>query len=110
MRTLTSLAVSLVLASAALPAAAGQKDNENLTQCKSELRKVFGDNTRMKLKSMKRSSGNVHMRIQAKPADGESQMVTCWVDSSGLTNLVDKAGVALTTPAMENGEKVSLNN
>jgi hypothetical protein len=59
---------------------------------------------------MKRSSGNIHMRIQAKPADGESQMVTCWVDSSGLTNLVDKAGVALSTPAMENGEKVSLNN
>jgi len=110
MKTFTSFAVSMVLASAALPAMAGQKDNENLTQCKSELRKVFGENTRLNLKSMKRSSGSIHMRILARPAGSESQMVTCWVDSSGLTNVVDKEGVALIAPMMEAGEKVSLND
>lgn len=110
MKTFTSFAISMVLASAAVPTMAGTNDRENLAQCKSELKKVFGDDARMNLKSMKRSRGDVHMRILARPAGGDSQMVTCWVDGSGLTNVVDKQGVALAAPVLDTGEKVSLND
>jgi len=109
MKTFTSFAVSMVLASAAIPSVAGTQDRENLAQCKSELRKVFGDNTVMKLKSIKRSRGGAHMRIKTIPSGSESQMVTCWVDSEGITNVVDKQGVALVSP-QERAEELSLNN
>jgi hypothetical protein len=109
MKTFTSFAVSMVLASAAMPSIAGTHDRENLAQCKSELRKVFGDNSSMKLKSIKRSRGNAQMRIKTVPAGGESQMVTCWIDSEGTANMVNKEGVALTTPQYDAADKVSLN-
>jgi hypothetical protein len=110
MKTFTSFAVSMVLASAALPAMAGTHDRENLAQCKSELRKVFGDNTSMKLKSIKRSRDGAHMRIKTLPSGGESQMVTCWIDSEGATNMVDKEGVAFGIPDHDAGDKVSMND
>ena len=77
MKTFTSFAVSMVLASAASPSVSGTHDRENLAQCKAELRKVFGDNSTLKLKSIKRSRNGTHMRIKTLPVDGESQMVTC---------------------------------
>ena len=110
MKTFTSFAVSMVLASAALPALAGTHDRENLAQCKSELRKVFGDNTTMKLKSIKRSRDGAHMRIKTIPVGSDSRMVTCWVDNEGMTNMVDKEGVALVAPTYEDGDKVSMND
>jgi len=85
MKTFTSFAVSMVLASAALPTMAGTHDRENLAQCKSELRKVFGDTTVLKLKSIKRSRGGAHMRIKTIPSGGESQMISCWIDNEGMT-------------------------
>ena len=108
MKTFTSFAVSMVLASAALPSVAGTHDRENLAQCKAELRKVFGDNSRLKLKSIKRSRDGAHMRIKTLPVGGESQMVTCWVDNEGMTNMIDKEGVAVVAPDF--GETVSLND
>ena len=110
MKTFTSFAVSMVLASAAVPAIAGTHDREDLAQCKSELRKVFGDNSTMKLKSIKRSRNGAQMRIKTVPADGESRMVTCWVDSEGLANMVDKEGIALVVPQYDNSDKVSLSD
>ncbi len=110
MKTFTSFAVSMVLASAALPAMAGSQDRENLAQCKSELRKVFGDNTVLKLKSIKRSRNGAQMRIKTIPSGEESQMVSCWVDNEGITNMVDKEGVAISMPQYEAQDKVSLND
>ncbi len=110
MKTFTSFAVSMVLASAALPSMAGTHDRENLAQCKSELRKVFGDSTTMKLKSIKRSRDGSQMRIKTIPSEGESQMVTCWIDSEGATNMVDKEGVALGVPDYTSSDKVSMND
>ncbi|MFT5710445.1 MAG: hypothetical protein ACI8QT_001140 [Halioglobus sp.] len=110
MKTFTSFAVSMVLASAALPSMAGTHDRENLAQCKSELRKVFGDTTTMKLKSIKRSRDGAQMRIKTIPSGSESQMVTCWVDSEGATNMVDKQGVALAAPEYKAEDKVSMND
>ena len=109
MKTFTSFAVSMVLASAAVPSIAGTHDRENLAQCKSELRKVFGDNSTMKLKSIKRSRNGAQMRIKTVPKGGESQMVTCWIDSEGVANMIDKEGVALAVPQYDAGDKVSLN-
>jgi len=110
MKTFTSFAVSMVLASIALPSAAGTHDRENLAQCKAELRKVYGDNTTLKLKSIRRSREGAHMRIKTIPAGAESQMITCWVDGEGTTNMVDKGGVAVVAPVYDAGDKLSLND
>ena len=108
MKAFTSFAVSMVLASAALPSAAGTHDRENLAQCKAELRKVFGDNSTLRLKSIKRSRNGTHLRIKTLAVDGERQMVTCWVDIEGVTNMIDKEGVAVVAP--DYGDTVSLND
>jgi len=100
----------MVLASIALPSVAGTHDRENLAQCKSELRKVYGDNTTMKLKSIRRSRAGAQMRIKTIPAGDESRLVTCWIDSEGAANMVDKEGVALVAPAYDTADKVSLND
>jgi hypothetical protein len=50
------------------------------------------------------------MRIKAVPSEGESQMVTCWIDSEGATNMVDKEGVALGVPDYTSSDKVSMND
>ena len=108
MKIFTSFAVSMVLASAALPSVAGTHDRENLAQCKAELRKVFGDNSTLRLKSIKRSRNGAHMRIKAVPVDGERQMVTCWVDQHGMINMIDKEGIAVVAPNY--GDTASLND
>ncbi len=110
MKTFTAFAVSMVMASVALPSMAGTHDRENLTQCKSELRKVYGENTTLKLKSIKRNRNGAQMRIKTIPVEGDSLMVTCWIDSDGVANMVDKAGVALVSPSYNTGDKVSLND
>ena len=50
------------------------------------------------------------MRIRAVPVGGASEMLTCWVDKSGITNIHDAAGVAMNIPAFDSSDKVSLNN
>ena len=64
----------------------------------------------MKLKSIRRSRAGAQMRIKTIPAGADSQMVTCWIDSEGAANMVDKEGVALAAPAYDAAGKVSLND
>jgi hypothetical protein len=105
----TAFTIGLVLTGHAVTAAAGQVDREQLGQCKAELKKVYGDDARVKLKSIKRSRVGNQMRLQAIPAEGGSQMVTCWLDDAGAVNMVDKQGVALAVP-VNTGDQVSLND
>ena len=110
MKTLTAITMGLILAGTALPSLAGTKDNENLAQCKAELKKVYGEDTRLKLKSIKRSRSGNQMRINAIPAEGDSQLVTCWVDRDGQINMMGKDGVAIIAPGADMGNQVSLND
>jgi len=100
----------MVLAGVAAPSFASDINREHLSQCKSELKKVYGEESRLKLKSIqrKRNSQGDHLRIQAV-ADGESYMTTCWVDREGRAHVMDKTGVALNQAVeYEGGDQVSL--
>ena len=110
MKTLAIATLGLVLAGTSISASAGSQDREHLTQCKNAVMRVFGEDTDVKLKGIKRVRGGVHMRIRAVPAEGEGQMLTCWVDKSGITNIHDSAGVAMNIPAYDTSDKVSLND
>ena len=85
-------------------------DREDLAQCKSELKRVYGEDSRLKLKSMKRSRHGNQMRIQAIIPDAGSEMVTCWVDRDGVANMLDHEGVALVAPEFDSMDKVSQSN
>lgn len=112
MRMFRRVTIGMVLAGVAAPGYAATVDREHLAQCKSDLKGVYGDDTRLKLKSIKRKhrSQGDHMRIQAVSADGERHYPTCWVDSEGATHMVDSDGVALAAPEFDSAEKLSLND
>ena len=109
MKMFRRVTIGMVLAGVALPSMAGSLDREHLAQCKSELKRVYGEDTRMKLKSIKRNRNGNKMRIQAVNPDGGSELTTCWVDGDGITNMRDHDGVALVAPAYDTGDKLSAN-
>jgi hypothetical protein len=111
MKMLAIATLGLVLTGASASTMAAKQDRQNLAQCKSDIASVFGDDTRMKLQGVKRSRVGAKMKIHAVPTDGESQLVICWVDKEGNTNLNDRQGVAMAIPAYGEGvETVSLSN
>lgn len=110
MRMFRRVTIGMVLAGVAIPSLAANMDREHLTQCKSELKRVYGEDSRMKLKSIKRNRNGNQMKIQAVIPDGENHMTTCWVDRDGVINIVDQDGVALLTPEFDSSDKVTQNN
>ena len=106
MKKLIATTLGVCLAAAAASSLAGQADRENLAQCKTDVKAHYGDDTRMRLRSIKRSSGETHMRMMVKPAGGENTLVVCSVGRDGVSSLADSEGVALIAPATE--QKVSL--
>ena len=110
MKMFRRVTIGMVLAGVAAPSmAASSTDNEHLSLCKSELKRVYGEDTRLKLKSIKKKRGGNQMRIQSV-VDGLSSMSTCWIDREGGINLLDREGVAIDVPAFDGQEKVSLND
>ena len=110
MKTLATATLGLVLAATSVAVSAGSQDREDLTQCKNAVIRVFGEVTNVKLKGIKQVRGGARMRIKATPAQGDSEVVTCWVDKSGITNIHDSEGVAMTVPGYDSSDKVSLND
>ncbi len=111
MKTLAIATFGLVLTAASTSTFAGSVDSQQLAQCKADISRVFGDDTRMKLKGVKRSRAGHQMRIHAVPSEGDSQLVTCWIDKEGNTNINDRDGVAMTIPAYgETVETASIDN
>jgi hypothetical protein len=111
MKILAIATLGLVLTGASASTMAATLDRQHLAQCKSDIYSLFGDDTRMKLQGVKRSRVGAQMRIHAVPTDGESQLVTCWVDKEGNTNINDREGVAMVIPAYgEGADTVSLTN
>jgi hypothetical protein len=108
MKTLTTLTLGLIMSTAALPTLAAKMDADQLAQCKSELGAIYGDDARFRLKSINGRQNK--MRIKAIPVDGKSLIVTCWKDSSGRLQLVDREGVALVNPSYDPTDKVTVND
>ncbi len=94
----------LLLAGAVLPASGGDAESDQLALCKSELKKVYGKEARLKLQGIQRSYHGSKMRISAYADDGSSHRTTCWVDREGMVNLVDRDGADLLASANASGE------
>ena len=108
MKMFRRITIGMVLAGVAGPGLAATANQDDLAQCKSELKRVYGEDTRLKLKSIKKKRDGNQMRIQAI-GGGASHMATCWVDREGVTNMIDKDGVALIAPEFEGGNQVTQN-
>ena len=102
--------VGVLMAGMAVGAMASKQDRENLAQCKSSIEAVYGEDARTKLKGVKNKRSGTTMRIKTIPAEGESLLVSCMVDREGGITLTDSEGVALTDPAYDAADKVSLND
>ena len=109
MKMFRRVTIGMVLAGVAGPSMAAGADREDLSLCKSELKKIYGEDTRLKLKSIKKQSSGNRMRIQSIVESG-SYMATCWVDKEGDINVLDKEGVALKAPEDNADNTVSLND
>ena len=110
MKMFRRITIGMVLAGVAAPGLAASVDREDLAQCKSQLKRVYGEETRMKLKSIKRSRNGNQMRIQTIVPGAKSEMVTCWVDQDGVANMQDHDGVALVFPEFDSADKVTQSN
>lgn len=100
----------IILATGAVSAFAAKQDRENLTQCKADIVSYYGESTRTRLRSIKRSAGETHLRMMVNPKDGENTVVVCSISNDGASSLATGDGVALTAPvAQDNAEqKVSM--
>lgn len=105
MKKLVATTLGIILAAGAVSAFAGKKDQENLAQCKADVKSYYGDDTRMRLRSIKRGDGETHMRLMVSAAAGNT-LVVCSVDQNGASSLADGDGVALIASSDE--ETVSL--
>ena len=110
MKMFRRITIGMVLAGVAAPGLAASADREDLAQCKSELKRVYGEDTRLKLKSIRRTRTGNQMRIQTIIPDAGSEMVTCWVDQDGVANMQDHDGIALIVPEFDSMDKVTLND
>ena len=102
--------VGVLMAGMAVSAMASKQDRENLAQCTDSIEALYGEDARTKLKGVKNSRSGSTMRIKTIPAEGESLLVSCLVDREGGVTLTDSDGVALTDPAYDTADKVSLND
>jgi hypothetical protein len=109
MKSLTTLLLSTVLAGGTLAAHAGSSDARDLATCKSELTRLYGEETRLKLAGIQNNRNGTRMKISARPGNGESHLVTCWVDREGMTNLVNRQGEVLLVGAAHEADQVTLN-
>jgi D-serine deaminase-like pyridoxal phosphate-dependent protein len=107
MKLTSVIAVTTFLASAALPGYAANAQEQQLSLCKAQLAAIYGEDAGFRLKSI-RSGKTPKMRIQARPAEGDSVMVTCWLGDSGTVNLADRDGVALVNPAYDSSNKLTV--
>jgi hypothetical protein len=110
MKKVVITTVGVLLAGLAVGAMASKQDRENLAQCTSSIEALYGEDARTKLKGVKNSRSGSTMRIKTIPAEGESLLVSCLVDREGGITLTDSDGVALTDPAYDTADKVSLND
>ncbi len=106
MKMFRRVTIGMVLAGVAAPSLAASNDREDLALCKSDLKKIYGEDTRMKLKSLRKKSGGTQMRIQSF-VDGESYIANCFVNRDGETNLQDSKGVALEAAQYDPAGKVT---
>jgi hypothetical protein len=104
MRSFRRITIGMVLAGVAGPAMSATVDRENLALCKNGLKQIYGEDSRLKLKSIKQHRKGKQMRIQAVSADGEKQMTTCWVDDQGALRITDKNGAPLEASALASAE------
>ena len=110
MKKLMVTVMGVVLAGTAVTAMASKSDREQLSQCTANIETVFGEETRTKLKGIKRGRSGNTLKIQAIPAGAEGQTIKCWVDKEGEVTLLDSEGVAITTSTYNTADKVSLND
>ncbi|EAQ96802.1 hypothetical protein [Congregibacter litoralis] len=105
MKKILVSSIGIILATGAVSAFAAKQDRENLAQCKADINAYYGDNTRTRLRSIKRSAGETHLRLMVNPKNGENTVIVCSVSSEGASSLATGDGVALTSP--EGEQKVS---
>ncbi|MEM6485255.1 MAG: hypothetical protein AAF662_09750 [Pseudomonadota bacterium] len=108
MKKLITTVLGVALAAGAASAFSGNDDRQNLKQCKADIASYYGEKTRVRLRSIKHSSGESHLRMMVNPKGGENTVVVCSVGRDGMTSLANRDGVALTPASDE--QKVSLAN
>ena len=97
-------ALCLQLAVLGAPAQAGQE--AQLAQCKAALASVYGEDARVKLRSISRGREG-KMRLKVVPAAADSLVANCWIGADGTVRLEDRDGMAITAPGSQAAEAVS---
>jgi hypothetical protein len=98
----------LALAGLSSTVSADQRDRENLFKCEHNINQALGADTDTRLYGIQHRRGGDKLRLKVYPAGGASQVVNCLIDREGAITLQTADGVALTTPAFDGVERVSL--
>lgn len=106
MKILQAMTLGLVMSTVALPALANKATRQQLADCKTELRAMYGEETHVRLRSI---SKRRIMRIWTVPPEGDSLLVHCSKNAAGKLNLMDGEGLTLVNPNRDSINKVSSN-
>jgi len=110
MNKLATMTFGLVMATTSLGAAADRNDRAHLAMCNDNIRQALGEATDTRLYGIQHRRDGDRLRLKAFPAEGDSQVLNCWVDEEGSVTLQTKDGVALRTPGYDGSERVSLSD
>lgn len=105
MKRIIATTLGVILTTATLSAFAAKQDRESLAQCKADITSHFGDGTRTRLRSIKRTVGETHLRIMVRQAAGNNALIVCSVSKDGVSSLADRDGIALAE--VRNEQKIS---
>jgi len=96
MKKVLATTLGVVLAAGAASALADRQDRAHLTQCKADIAAYYGEDTRMRLRSIRRAAGETHLRLTVTPDGGGNRVVVCSVSrGDGASSLADGDGMAL---------------
>lgn len=79
MKTLSSIALSVALATVAGLAQAGEQSDRDLAECMVELRGIYGQETELNLVDRRRNEHGTRMRVAARIDSDNSYFANCWV-------------------------------
>lgn len=106
MKTTATLTLALITGFGALGAVAGD-DRDNLSRCQAAIDEALGADTGTRLYDIRNRRSGDRLRIKVFPAEGESQMLDCWVYRDGDMSLQTGDGVALGRTSQQQLEQVT---
>ncbi len=108
MKKLTAIALTALIASAAVVANAEPRERDAFEVCKRTIEMAGGGDVAVRLYGTQRSADRERVRLDVFPVDGTRTAVNCWVDADNGVSLQALGGVAQMVSVSAGDEQVTV--